>query len=414
MIRNSRSKVMLYTALSLCVTVFSIKMGILAQGRVPKDPHSEAQVMLDAQEIVKGNHKFGIVSYAHFPNGPVYILLPAIRFGIDKKDELRIVPICFSGICLGILCWGLLSASRSWVCVPLALGLVASLLYQPGIVDWMGALHEHSYALALCFGTMGLALMRAVGRKTLFLLSFVCGWIGYDFTFCFLFSLTACRWLLHGRTANSISSVLRKTLIDCTIAGLGIFAAVVTHVLQNTLALGGLSIALADLMGSAAARAGLDMAEGLNPEYFQKLRWAGDAKPYPRSDLIHDLVMTFILPPPWPNSPLWTNTSLAVIEYTILAGFLVVGLIWRSVSLFKADKPLRLLGYSFFLYFASVLFVPLAAFTWLVLMPNHGRFHFHFIPRHFFVPAVLLAVIMYEALCRCLDSRQTPENGVVK
>ncbi len=45
--------------------------------------------------------------------------------------------------------------------------------------------------------------------------------------------------------------------------------------------------------------------------------------------------------------------------------------------------------------------MPLAGATWFVLMPEHGRFHF--IPRHFFVPCVLFAVIMCDLICRGLN-----------
>jgi hypothetical protein len=41
----------------------------------------------------------------------------------------------------------------------------------------------------------------------------------------------------------------------------------------------------------------------------------------------------------------------------------------------------------------------LAGIGWILVMPNHARFHFHFLPRHFFVPGVLMWII----LCATLD-----------
>jgi hypothetical protein len=41
----------------------------------------------------------------------------------------------------------------------------------------------------------------------------------------------------------------------------------------------------------------------------------------------------------------------------------------------------------------------MAGVTWILVMPQHARYHFFFLPRHFFVPLLVLWI----ALCSMID-----------
>ncbi len=410
--RCNRSTFAIFVVLSLCVAAFAVREGLGSVGQRTTDTVSEEQAVSDAHQIFLGNHTWGIVKYAHYPNGPSYLLLPAIKLGLAESKDLRVVPVIIAGLSFGVLCFGLLVSGRSLVVSPLVVGFVIALLYQPGVLMWMGALHEHSYALSMCFFATGMSLLPKVGAKTIFCLSFISGWIGYDFTFCFLFAVATCRWLVHLRSTCSARSVFLKTLRDFTVSVFGVGAAVVAHVVQNTVALGGLKVALRDLLGSAAARAGLPVAASLNPDYDKFIQAAHGGKPYARTQLIADLAEQF-----W--SPSWIDPLLLRDAFICLLAALSVGLLTRTVQILAARAKISTLLLAITLCFLSLVPIFLAAVAWLVVMPDHARFHFHFIQRHFFVPIALLGVVAIECIGRCWDlsvgttkARSEPEDSI--
>lgn len=395
--RCNRYVLAVFFVSSLCVALFSAREGLRLVETRDTDPVSEEQAVVDAHEIFQGNHTWGIVKYAHYPNGPSYALLPAFNLGFTEYRDLRMFPVIVSGISLGVLCFGLMVSGRSLFVSPLCVVVVLALLRQPGVSAWMGALHEHSYALSLCFLAMGLSLFAKVGAKTLFCLGFISGWIGYDFTFCFFFSVATCRWLVHLRGARYAWSVVRGSLIDCTASVLGIGMAIVAHLVQNSFVLGGLGVAVRDLLGSAAARAALPIAADLNPEYNSYIQAAHQGVRYPRGVLVRDLLQQF-----W--APEWVDSAVLEAAFFFLFAAVLLVLLLRTRQALVNGVGTRAVVVVGALYAFSLVLISLSGVTWFMIMPDHARFHFHFIQRHFFVPTALLGVVAIEIIGRCWGS----------
>lgn len=382
-------QISLVTAICLLFFALAFHRGVSRLELRGTDEYSERQALGDARSIAKGEHRFGIVQYTHYPNGPSYMLVPSLKWGITDRKSLRMVPVIFSASCLTLLVLGLLLHLRSPTSKVLAVGTIASLLWQPGVVYWMGALHEHSYVLCLCFAGVGVALMPRLPRWILCALAFVNGWMGYDLIFGFVFSVLAGRWLAYTRTERGINGSIASLAVDGVVTCLGTGLAIAAHVAQNALFFGSFGAAINDLFGSAAARAGLEVAKEMNPDYVNFLTNASQGKSYSRFDLSRDLINNF-------STPIWVDQQLLLTWLVVLTAVLVSAVTWR---LFQGAWPFRCalnLGLNLC---AVTLLAVASAETWILVMPEHARFHFHFLPRHFFVPLVLLAV----GLCSLID-----------
>lgn len=353
----------------------------------PTDPVSEQLAVSEAKSISEGKHSYGIVRYTHYPNGPQYMLVPLMKMGIQQPTELRVMPLIFSSICLGILAFCLVSVASSFSLGALAVAGVLALLAQPGVVDWMGSLYGNSYSLALCFAAIGISVTKRPPAAILFLLSFISGWMGYDFTFCFLCSVILCRWLVHTDVSSFSLYGVKLTLGDSVVIGGGTMLAILTHLIQNALFFGSMKAAFDDLVGSAAARAGLDVASTLNPSYAQFIQSAtqNHGGEYPRNLLINDLFSSF-------SSKEWSDMDTAYIAY----GLVLLAMVILSVNYaFRKGISIKgLLGTVATLVVAVGVIIA-AGLLWFFLMPQHARFHFHFIQRHFFVPFFLTWITLW-------------------
>jgi hypothetical protein len=381
--------------LALGITGTGAREGLLNREKRPTDGGSETQAINDARSIYSGNHRYGIVNYTHYPNGPSYMLLLPLSIGQSDTRDFRVVPVIFSAICLGVLSFGVMTYASSWILMLVGAVSCLSLLWQPGILFWMGALHEHSYALVLCFAAMGLSLLPNLPKWLLFFLSFISGWIGYDFTFCFILSVLVCRLLVHAHTLQAPVKFLRRSFIDGCVTIAGILAAIITHIIQNALFFGGLRAALADLFGSAAVRAGLSVGDSLNPSYSSYIHDAAAGKQYPRMDQINDIATLFI-------TPTWSDGRLALGCFGLVGICILLGLFRVAyLRLFRLDE---LLNKSLF-YIAVFCLALISGFAWFLLMPEHSRFHFHFIARHLFVPFCLVWLVLFDIAVRlfCLN-----------
>jgi cytochrome bd-type quinol oxidase subunit 2 len=108
-----------------------------------------------------------------------------------------------------------------------------------------------------------------------------------------------------------------------------------------------------------------------------------------RKDLVRALLNAFL-------SAEWTDATSACVYLTILGGVLGTALLGATFLRKWSVGDLVRIGYVAMLALAGTV---LAGIGWILVMPNHARFHFHFLPRHFFVPGVLMWII----LCATLD-----------
>lgn len=363
---------------------------------IPTDPGSERQAVDDASLILQGQHKFGIVRYAHYPNGPSYLLLLPMRYGLTTDSSLRVVPLTFSALCFGVMALGIVRYFSNPLLMLVSLLLSASLLWQPGVVGWMGSLHQHSYALALCFAGFGLALIPGTPRWSLIALGFLNGWIGYDFTFAFVSAIITGRWLVHTRRRVGVRTVLYELAMDLAATCFGVGLAIMTHLIQNAFFFGSLRAAINDLIGSAAARAGMDIAKELNQPYVDFLSAAGASTPYPRPALVSGITREFVLES-------WSDMSLLgwCLQVVVIASATMM--LWALVR--KTGSLLSYLSLVLSVVVVTVL-ACVSGITWIMLMPDHARFHFHLLPRHFFVPVFLFGL----GVCAVLDRISDLEN----
>lgn len=373
------------------VILFAFANGQSALQVKQTDPFSESQAISDARNIFAGKHRFGIVEYCHFPNGPSYMLLPSLALGIDSQAALRLVPLAFSSVCIGVLFLGLSLYASSIIMIPLAIAATVCLLRQPGVLYWMGGLHEQSYALALCFAAMGVSLMPGKRGYGLVILGFVAGWIGYDMLPAFVLSVFTCRLLFNSRMDRSIVTPLRQSMYEAMFAALGALLAVVMHLIQNSFYFGSMSAAFKDLIGSAAARAGVESAATMNNPYWEGLKFHlkdPTIASMTRMDLITAHLGAFL-------SPEWSDIPSAYVCFSMVFLALVVGTL---VTIFFQKRIVRDFQRIGSILVLALCGTTLAGIAWLLIMPHHGRFHFNFLPRHFFVPGVLMWIVVYALL----------------
>lgn len=386
---TSSARPLLAALTCVFITYYSCVKGLAAREAYPTDGVSEQQTLADAKRVHEGNHRYGIAAYTHYPNGPSYMLLPSLALGTETTRDLRAVPVVFAAICFGIFSLGLVLHLSSVLFYPLSLLALYCLISQPGVVYWMGALHQQAYGLGLCFAGMGLALISATPNFAFALLGFIAGWMGYDMIPCFVFSLFTCRLLTYAREPLSSRRALISSTRDSLFLCAGVLFAVLTHLIQNALFFGSLSAAFKDLAGSAGARAGTELLATMNQGYWNNIQFAMRADPtltdLSRLELIKAHVEHFLMPQ-------WTDLSSAGHSFSAVGIALIVAFAATSTIRRPSRPSLERFVCLCALMIAGVL---LSATAWIMIMPNHARFHFHFLPRHFFVPAVTIWIMLY-------------------
>ncbi len=354
------------------------------------DPISEQLTIREAKKIALGEHSYGIVEYTHYPNGPQYVMALLMRAGIHESRNLRMAPLIFSALSVGILAFCICISSTTVALMALGLLGIGSVVLQPGVAQWMGALYGHSYSLALCMVGLGISLIPSTPNWTLALVGFLSGWMGYDFTFCLIGSILVGRIISYSSHQQSRVRKAWSALNSAITGAFGIALAILGHFIQNAFYFGSSREAFNDLIGSAAARAGLPIASKLNPGYAHFIDAAARSQQkspdgqYALSELLHDLCISF-------TSPEWTDWKflLPVISLAlVVTGCLLVYVRYRVGSWTPA---IALIVQSSIEVSIGLVFGVL----WYVLMPHHARFHFHFIQRLLFVPLLLMWVVWW-------------------
>lgn len=386
--------------LSLTVLAVAVHRGSLSLEKRGTDTPSEELVVREASSILAGKHSYGIVNYTHYPNGPTYLLLLPMKLKASPLKGFRVLPLWFSAIGIAVLFYGLIARVRSLPIVGVTFAACLSLLWQPSVVEWMGGLYGQSYHTAFIFAGMGLSLIPGMSPWALGALGFVSGWFQYDMTFCFVFSIFVCRWFGHSGATIPVWRQGLGAVVDSAVTCAGIFLAIAAHLLQNTLVLGGLRNAINDLIGSAAARAGLSVAEQLYPEYVKGLAQNGAIGRGTGMRLTRELHHSFV-------TETWSDVDLASYVFLAIMMLLVIGLArrWRSFSLVGAAR---------FLTTVAVVgpAIIAAGVAWYFAMPNHTIFHYHFIQRHLLIP-YCLAWVALQRICVALWDRPVAGSGAV-
>jgi hypothetical protein len=386
---NRYMKIFLSTIAGVTLFVMAVQSGTGALERRPTDDESERLTIREAKKLANGEHSYGIVEYTHYPNGPQYVLALMVKGGIEDRMRLRAAPLVFSALGVARLGFCVCMTGASLILSALGIVGVASLLWQPGVIQWMGALYGNSYSLAICMAAAGVSLLPGGSSWPVFILGFLSGWMGYDFTFCFIGAVVVGRLLVVNRDEAAYTAI-RSVFSASAFASMGVFVAIASHLAQNALYFGSAKAAFNDLIGSAAARAGLPIASALNPGYANYIRSAalaqgkGQDGEYSRWEVLADLWSSFI-------STEWTVREPAMeMFYGVLAVnacLVLVGLMWT--------KSWRFLKMPALVTALAILISVVSGVAWFLLMPQHARFHFHFIQRQFFVPALLVWLALW-------------------
>lgn len=350
------------------------------------DNYSDEIMFREMQEVAAGRHRYGIVSITHYPNGPGYLFLPLLKFGVQSDRAVRWVPYTFSILVSAFLIFSLISLPLSRKARALLLSAWLALSLLPGYVYWQGDIHEHSFALSLALASITILLNADSSKKKAPLLiqlgfvGFLSAWMGFDFLPVQCVTTLVVAWIMGQAVQKQASlSSLRWALTTAAVLALGMVLGITSHLWQNALYFDSWAIAWNDLLGSATARAGLDAsAQALNPEYFRGLEnaLAQTQISSDRLTVTWAMAKEFFLK--W-GSPLWTTFFSAVL-------FLIPMLILGP----RKERWLRWLK----TFSLPLILGLLASVSWIALMPKHSVAHFHFLPRHFIVGLLSFAIAL--------------------
>ncbi|MCB4756510.1 MAG: hypothetical protein LHV69_05685 [Elusimicrobia bacterium] len=363
-------------------------LGFLFLGKVNMDSGSEVQALRDAIAIAGGHHRFGIVSYTHYPNGPAYLLLPFLRYQIIPLFQFRLIPLTVSALAFGFLTWQIYRKTKTWDRRLWGFFALTAFLTQPGFFAWQGGLHEYSYAVSIALISVALGCFERALRPLYFLTGFIAGWIGYDFLFAQMFALVTVRWIFYsGDSRSPLRQVFYRSALDgCSFLS-GALLAISSHLLQNYFYFGSWRDTVVDLMEATSIRLGLDLEKS--------------------SALHQKSVFTFFI--------VTANFALQFIygfsrggrlrESAGIHGFsnlytlipLAVGsllLLYRTFRLEwqqEESRPRQRLRLQW-IYGLGFVGIVLAGFLWVWVMPEHALGHQPFGPRHLLVSVLLVGL----------------------
>jgi hypothetical protein len=170
---NRYMKIFLSTIAGVTLFVMAVQSGTGALERRPTDDESERLTIREAKKLANGEHSYGIVEYTHYPNGPQYVLALMVKGGIEDRMRLRAAPLVFSALGVALLGFCVCMTGASLILSALGIVGVASLLWQPGVIQWMGALYGNSYSLAICMAAAGVSLLPGGSSWPVFILGFL-------------------------------------------------------------------------------------------------------------------------------------------------------------------------------------------------------------------------------------------------
>jgi hypothetical protein len=288
------------------------------------------------------------------------------------------VPLSISALAISLFFFYFLKKSKSQLNVIFILLLFISIILQPGIVNWMAALHEHSYQMSMVFLIILIGYIVQDSKDIFFTLGFLCGWIGYDFIPAQILSMMIVRYVKYSQRNDSVISSLILSFRDTLFGVLGVVLAVATHFIQNALYFGSFKKAFIDLFGAAEARIFLDKGKNLDPDYIKVLKAANNFNQFPsRFFILRKMFNKFVLHG-------WSRPIVIILSLWIGSVFNVITVYQNKLSRKK---------YLLNLIIISIMSIS-ASIAWFIFMKYHAAFHYHFLPRLFFVGYINLLVFM--------------------
>lgn len=391
------------TAVYLAVLTFAIlawNLGYKTLGRAfptVSPGWSESQAVEDAQRIINGIHSVGIVKYSHYPNGPIYVLIPFLKAGLASDwNTLRLIPLAISVICLALLSWRLFSLGKSLLDDITTAVFLACFILQPAFYIWQGTLHHESYSLSLVLlSSVAVSSRKGFSPWILMIIGFGAGWFGYDFLPGHVLVLLTLRIAVYFGYVNlSFRKILYLATRDSLFFISGCLYAIVAHLFQNILFFGSVKGGLLDLIGSASMRMGLEY----NPRYNEAGNLSGTFNPLIIS---RDMAKSFL--GGWQTLERTGVSYSGIYKWSNDLALILMG-VFSFGNYFVNWAKYREIGVHYhrlkiaaFLIFSVG--ICLSCISWFFLMPNHAANHFVNLPRHFLLGLLLIGYLPLTLRC---------------
>ena len=379
----------------LASSVISILFGFFLHSRVaqiPQENDSESfQTIQEAQAIVQGCHRYGLLEYTHHPIGRAYLLTPFI----GKLENLDRVPIVIAVVTTTLALFACLMVPAPLLVKVPILATFMTLTWQGGFMTWMGNLHQHSYNFSIFFLLVAVGVTFRRVWPALAVLAFIAGWIGYDFLFIFPFAIVTIRFLYWtGRESNGWTRAAWAACGEtCVFLAVFIFDMTLKFV-QNTLYFSSAVMAQQDLFLNILYRTSTENTDSMSPS------WRLDKA----SRLLSVYLDRFIN-----DSRVANKESLLVL--CALSLLIMVAQLWCSRrSPNQKSSPNRWGRIALAILSSSMTIV-----GWLLLAPNHAEPHVSLFVRLLLIPCVLfpLSISLGFAYPRSLPMRASPPRSSV-
>lgn len=305
--------------------------------------------------------------YTHYPPGPDYLIWIYQFFTGGSLDIrlLRVFPILINFLCAWFFIISIIQSfeSRRAFCLGLMLSLV------PMFSNFWHGLHYQGYALSLFLVQISLYLRNKNNLLSFhfllmsFLLSFLQGWLSFDFAFIASFILTP--FLILNK--HTFKEWFLITLCN----GLGFSVAFFLHFYQVVLYFGNAQEAIADFTNSAVYRAKNSGTDPLTRPGLEKLHLFTNLK-----DFL------------WRIAGRGKYLSINLINFI----WIILGLMFIRKIEFKKSRFVFLFNIDKFDIFAlaSAIFI---SGLWGMVMKQHSFIH-GFIARHYYLTYFTCCVIL--------------------
>lgn len=381
--------------LLLASSIISILFGFFLYSRVtqiPQENDSESyQTVQEAEAIVQGCHRYGLLEYTHHPIGRAYLLAPFI----GKLEKLDHVPIAIAVITTTLALFACLMVPAPLLVKVPILATFMALTWQGGFMTWMGNLHQHSYNFSIFFLLIAVGVTFRRVWPAFAVLAFIAGWIGYDLIFIFPFAILTIRFLYW--TSRESNGWMRAAWAAC--GETCFFLAVVIFdmtlkFVQNTLYFSSAVMAQQDLFLNILYRTSTESAGSMSPSWrFEK---ASRLLSVYLDRFINDSRVAHI------------ESLLALCALTLL---IMIAQMWRSRhSPDQKSSPKRWGRIALAILLSSMTIV-----GWLLLAPNHAEPHVSLFARLLLIPCVLfpLCISLGFAYPRPHPRRASPARSSV-
>lgn len=352
----------------ITATLTSLLFGLFIYSRAiqtPQNNDSESfQTVQEAEAIVKGCHRYGLIEYSHHPIGRAYLLLPFI----GKLDKLERIPLVIGIFAATLALFACLRISAPLLVKVPVLATFAALYWQGGFMSWLGNLHQHSYnfSIFLLLIAVGVTVRRPWALLTV--LAFIAGWIGYDFLFIYAFTIVTIRFLYWTYRENNPWPRAAWASIGETSLFLAVFVFDMTlKFLQNTLYFSSAVMAQQDLFLNLLYRTSAESLDSMSISWrFQKA--------FKLSSVYVDRFIS--------DRSLSNTESLLAVAGILL---IVVGIhSYRTARAGQTGTTRRLA-----LIITTLISSSMTILAWLLLAPNHAEPHVSIFARLLLVPCVL-------------------------